>query len=138
MIEQGKVVKVEKDYAYVSVDKKDECSKCGMCLFPKNASKIEIRAKNDVDAKLNDLVTVEKVSNSLFSAILVFAVPILLIALSAVITYLFIKQEMYMVVMALGSIAVWYSVLAIIDKKLGKLKKFTAKILKINSHEGEN
>ena len=58
MQEIGKVSKTEGKYAIVKVQKKDECSKCGMCLFPKNASEIEFRAKNTLLAKENDDVLI--------------------------------------------------------------------------------
>ena len=42
MVEQGVVTAVKGNRATVRVDKKDECSKCGMCLFPKGASSIDL------------------------------------------------------------------------------------------------
>ena len=39
MRESALVIKTEGEYATVSIDKKDECSKCGMCAFPKGADK---------------------------------------------------------------------------------------------------
>ena len=59
MIETGSVIKLKDKIATVKVDKKDECSKCGMCLFPKNASHVEFETLNQVGAKEGDTVTVE-------------------------------------------------------------------------------
>ena len=56
MIESGKIVKTSGDRAVVRIDKKDECSKCGMCLFPKNANHLDIDAVNSIGAKEGDIV----------------------------------------------------------------------------------
>ena len=59
MKEAGLVISIDGEYASVKVDKKDECSKCGMCLFPKNADSIEIRAENSFGAEVGDTVVIE-------------------------------------------------------------------------------
>lgn len=119
MTEQGVVVKTNKNTASVKVDKKDECSKCGMCLFPKNASSIEFTAQNDLGAKVGDTVIIEsKKDYKLLGAILVFFIPLLLIGISALITYLFIGIETWLVILSVISIILWYTILAVIDKRL--------------------
>ena len=132
MQEQGKVVSVNGKIATVEVDKKDECSKCGMCLFPKGADGAYFHAENTLGAKDGDIVQIELGSNgNLIGAILVFLVPLILIGLSALITYLIIKNEIYMLILGVGSVVVWYVILAFIDKKIGKSKTFSPKIIKI-------
>ncbi len=122
MTEQGVVTKIDKNTACVKVDKKEECSKCGMCLFPKNASSIEITAQNDLGARVGDTVIIEsKKDYKLLGAILVFLIPLLLIGLSALITYLFIGNEIWLVILSVISIILWYTILAVIDKRLKKL-----------------
>lgn len=122
MIEQGVVVKADEKVATVKVDKKAECSKCGMCLFPKNASSIEFIAQNNLGAKVGDTVMIEsKKDYKLLGAMLVFLVPLLLIGLCAIITYLFIGKEIWLVVLSVISIILWYTMLAVIDKRLKNL-----------------
>ena len=60
MTESGKVVKTEGKYATVRIDKKDECGKCGMCLFAANASYTEMRARNDAGAAVIGLFIIGK------------------------------------------------------------------------------
>ena len=132
MKEVGLVVKTEKDRAIVKVDKKDECSKCGMCLFPKNASSTLFSAVNEMGAKEGDTVLIEVTSNSkLLGAVLAFLVPLLLIMLSAVITFAVIGKELYMLVLSVGLVAIWYLILPIIDKKLKTWDKFSPSVIKI-------
>jgi sigma-E factor negative regulatory protein RseC len=132
MIEIAKVTEANEKRVTVRVDKKDECSKCGMCLFPKGADGAYFHAENTLGAKEGDIVQIELGSNgNLIGAILVFLVPLILIGLSALITYLIIKNEIYMLVLGVGSVVVWFVILALIDKKIGKSKTFSPKLIKI-------
>lgn len=132
MEEVGKVVKLEKGNAVVRVDKKDECSKCGMCLFPKNASFTEFNAENKVNAKVGDTVRIETAEKLKFlGIILVFLVPLVLIGISALITFLWIKNEIWVLILSLIFILIWFGVLSVIDKKLIKRKNLTTVIAEI-------
>ncbi len=136
MRELGIVKKTERAFASVSVDKKDECSKCGMCMFPKNATAAILYADNSLGAKEGDSVIVEMTSCSkLIGAILAFLVPLILIIISALLTYLVIGEEIYMLFLSVGSIIVWYLILPFIDKRLKKSKKFAPKIVQIINKE---
>lgn len=138
MTETGTVVKTEEKYAVIKVDKKDECSKCGMCLFPKNASSIEIRAKNRVDAKTGDTVSFKNDgAGKALSAVLVFLVPLVLIIAAAVIGVFVIEKEIWILFLSLIFIVSWYTVLGFFDKKLRKSDKFCAEIVEILPN-GEN
>ena len=136
MKEVGLVVAVDKNFATVKVDKKDECSKCGMCLFPKNADSIEIRAEKSLGASVGDTVVFEKAENAnLLGALLVFLVPLILIGLSAVIAYIFIKKEIWVLILSVIFIVMWYTMLAIIDKRLKNSQKFCAKVVSVINKE---
>ena len=132
MTETGIVTAVKGDTAKVKIDKKDECSKCGMCLFPKNASSITVDAKNTLGAVVSDTVIVENSSEpKLIASILVFVIPLLLVGVSVLINYLWIKSEIWILILGVLFIVLWYTILAVIDKKFVKLKKFSAKIIEI-------
>ena len=132
MKEFGIVTAVDKNRATVKVDKKDECSKCGMCLFPKGANAVEFNAKNDLDAKVGDKVLIEtEKDGKLIGAILAFLVPLILIGVSAIIGYLVIKSEIWILILSLVLIIAWYAGLSFIDKKIGKTVSFSPKIIKI-------
>lgn len=132
MREIGTVEKIDKDITIIKVDKKDECSKCGMCLFPKGANSIEFIADNALSAKIGDKVIVERKEDGKFlGALLVFFVPLLLIGLSVFIGLVLIKWELSVLILSLSLIILWYIILSVIDKKLIKLKKFRAVIVEI-------
>ena len=133
MREIGKVSKTEGKYAIVKVQKKDECSKCGMCLFPKNASEIEFRAKNTLSAKEGDdvLINTSNERGKLVGILLVFLVPLLLIGLAVLIEKLFIKNEIFILPISIGLIVVWFFMLSFIDKKIAKNDKYVCEIIEI-------
>lgn len=133
MQEIGKVSKIEGKYAIVKVQKKDECSKCGMCLFPKNASEIEFRAKNTLLAKEGDdvLINTSNERGKLVGILLVFLVPLLLIGLAVLIEKLFIKNEIFILPISIGLIVVWFFMLSFIDKKIAKNDKYVCEIIEI-------
>ena len=136
MREVGKVTKTENGYATVSIDKKEECSKCGLCAFPKNANTIEFLSKNTINAQVGDTVLIERKTDGKMSGILlVFLVPLLLIGLSILITYTLIGKEIWILILSAISLAVWYLVLNKIDKKLSKNDKFIANVLEIVNQE---
>ena len=134
MTESGKVVKTEGKYATVRIDKKDECGKCGMCLFAANASYTEMRARNDAGAAVGDEAVVETAeSGKALSAVLVFLVPLLLIVLAAAIGLFIIGKEIWILLLSLIFILSWYTILGLFDKKLRKSDKFCARIVRITA-----
>ncbi len=118
MVEIGNVIKVKDEFATVRIDRKDECSKCGMCLFPKNANFIDVSAKNDVGAKEGDTVKISRQEGGkLLSITLAFLVPIIFAVISAFIVYAFSISEIWMLILTLASDLVWYIILAMLEKK---------------------
>ncbi len=138
MIENGVVVRTHNQQANVKIDKKAECSSCGMCLFPKNADSVEISALNKVDAKVGDTVMIERKEGAkLLGAVLAFLIPLILIGLAVAITYLFLKNEIWIALLSVIFIVLWYTILAIIDKRLKNSVQFRAEIISIIK-KGEN
>ncbi len=136
MKETGLVIKIDGEYATVKVEKKDQCSKCGMCLFPKGVDSIEWRAKNLVNATKGDTVVIDtEKEGKLLGALLVFLVPLLLIGLSVLIGYLVIGSELSILILSVVLIALWFIVLSIIDKKLKKSAGFSPMITAVINKE---
>ncbi len=139
MTELGKVVAVKNRRATVKIDKKDECSKCGMCAFPKNASSINVNAENTVNAKEGDDVIIERdEKGKLLGALLAFLVPLALIGICVFVGYVLIKSEIWILILSVISIVLWYTILALIDKRLATLSGFSSKIIKIVSVRKED
>lgn len=139
MKEIAKVVKTEGEYATVSMEKKPQCEKCGMCMFPKDAKNAQVFAINTARAKPNDKVVIElKESGKLLGIILVFIVPLLLIGLSFLLNAVLIQNELITLGVSVGLIILWYVLLSRIDKKLKSTKKFGTEIVAIIEEEKNN
>ena len=139
MQEVAIVKQLQQDKAILSVNKKAECSKCGMCLFPQNANAVEFTATNSVGANQGDTVLIEvKDGGKLPALLLVFLVPLLLILVSTVVALSVIKIEVWALWLSLISLAFWFLVLPLIDKGLKKSTKFSVDIIKIVSTNKEN
>ena len=136
MKEIAKVVKTEGEYATVSMEKKPQCEKCGMCVFPKDAKNVQVFAINTARAKPNDKVVIElKESGKLLGILLVFIVPLLLIGLSFLLNAVLIGNELITLFVCVGLIIVWYVLLSRIDKKLKSTKKFGSEIVAVIEEE---
>ena len=136
MIEVGKVVGVEKRFATVRIEKKDECSKCGMCLFPKNANHIDVTVENDVGVKQGDTVKIKRQERGkLLSITLVFLLPLLFTVISAIVAYFTQINEIWILILSLISDVIWYFILALLEKKFKKLALFRSEIIEIVNDE---
>lgn len=139
MRDEATVTEIKGSTVTVKLEKKDECDKCGMCLFPKNAKHVYLKADNKLGAKEGDVVMVESSSNAaLIGAILVFLVPLVFIGIATLINYLFIKKEIWILIISVILIVLWYTVLAGIDKKLSRKSGFKPKIIEIIKEDKEN
>ena len=132
MKEVAKVVKTEQDYSVVYVEKKDECSKCGMCLFPQNAKGVEINAVNHIDARVGDTVIIElSEKGKLLGVFLAFVVPLLFIGISFLVNALTFRNDIFTLVLVLCLVVVWYLILPLIDKKITEKKDYRAQIISL-------
>ena len=132
MKDSGTVIQLNRDRATVSVKRRDECSKCGMCIFPKNSDSIEFDAKNPVGAQVGDKVVLQKPEGGkLISAVLVFLVPVLLVALSAVLGIFVVKNELWTALIGILAIVAWFFLLSFIDKAIKKRGKLSPVIIEI-------
>ena len=111
-----------------------------MYLFPNNASFIEFNADNQIGASVGDTVVIETAEKTkLLGILLVFLVPLLLIGLMAVINYTLIFSDIWFLIGSVILVILWYTILAVIDKKLIKNKSFATTIIEIyNKKEKEN
>lgn len=139
MQEFAKVESTKNQVATLILDKKDECSKCGMCLFPKGAQAIKIEAQNQIGAKEGDTVLIERTeAGELTAFTLVFLVPLLLILLSSLIALEVLHKELWSLWLSLISCTLWFVVLSVIDKWLGVKLKAQTLIIKILKDNKEN
>lgn len=117
MKETGIVTKISNDTATVKVKRRAECSKCGMCGMKDSASDMDfIASVKNTEVSLGDTVTIEsKKDLKAVSYLLVFIVPLLLVGAGLFIGYKFFTETIALL-MALGSVFVWFIVIYFLDK----------------------
>ena len=134
MREIGVVTEIKGKTAVVSVDKKDECSRCGLCLFKEGTDKAEFFVKSEAGVSVGDTVEIERSEKGKFTgAVLAFLVPLLFIGLAVAINYLFIKSEIWILILSVLFIALWYVILAFLDKWFKESAVFTARIISVTT-----
>ncbi len=134
MIEIGTVKKIDGDEYIVTVNRRPECSKCGLCGMKDNVTKIDFRAIKTSKEQMVDVGDTVRIENGtdirLMSYFLVFFVPLLLVALGILLGYA-IKIEWLGVIISIGLVAIYYAVLSIFDKKIKNGKKSVYKITEV-------
>ena len=138
MTECGQVVKIQKDHAVVRVERREECAKCGMCGMKKGAASVEFKADNALNARVGDTVLVSTEKNaSLLSSLLVFLAPLILLAAEIGVCYACDVEELIILLICVGTTALWFLALAFIDKGLARVRGFCPAIIKIIEKEQE-
>ena len=139
MRERGVVTEIRGRTSVIAVDKKDECSRCGLCLFKEGTNKTEFYVKSEDGVNVGDTVEIERSDGGKFTGvILAFFVPLLFIGLAVAINYLFINSEIWILILSVVFIAVWYAILAFLDKRLSKSAVFNARIVSVVAKADEN
>lgn len=139
MNEIGIIENTNGEFAKVRIDKRGECDRCGMCMFPKGASHVLIDAFNQTDAKVGDTVKIEiKPKAKTLGIILVFFVPLVLIFLSGLLGYFVFESENFIIFLSLIFVFSWYTILAVIDKKLQKRAGFCSVITEVVTRGDDN
>ena len=131
--ETGTVTAVYGKRAKITVTKKTECEKCGLCLFKADGKSV-FYAENPVNAKAGDTVTFTRTENGgIIGVLLAFGVPLLLIAVTLVINYVFVKKELFALITSVCSVIAWYAVLSAIDKKIRKAGRLGGRIISVTA-----
>ena len=136
MLEVG-VVTEQGEISIVKIDRRKECATCGACGMKDGKNSVELACVNEVGAKKCDLVSISIEEKSKLKSIsLIFLVPLVLLAIAIGVGIYLKIVEIWLLVICLGLLVSWYTILAFIDKRLAKSKKFMPKIVKI-LQEGE-
>lgn len=132
MVEIGEVIKTEKGNATVSFERKTACDKCGMCAFNKDDMKVKLVLKNDVNAKVGDVVEVSMGDRFvLISAVIVYLIPLVLVGLGILVGTLCNLEDYIQIILAVVGLVLGFVISAFVDKKLKKKKKYSPTITNI-------
>lgn len=132
MKEIGKVVSVndKKGQITVQFDRKSQCEKCGMCMMSKDSKNVELNLENKVNAEIDDCVEVSMGDSFvLASAIIVYLIPVILVAIS----FIFTRQhsESIQIIGLIISLVLGVIIAYIIDKIIKNHKGYKPEIINI-------
>lgn len=138
MKECGVVVELIKDKAVVNVKRQSACGHCKACeLGSTDQKEINITAKNDIGAKINDNVNLLIESPDILkAAIIVYLVPLIAlivgIAIPTAITKIMgIDGEVISIITGLICTGISFLYVRSKDKKLEKTKKYEPRIVEV-------
>ena len=137
MRENGTVISVEQGIAKVQFVPKEDCERCGAKGFcHPEPGKMVASASNELGAKLGDTVTIEtQVGTSVLAAALVFLVPITGLVIGYLAARAFWGTEPAGVVGAVLLMIVSVLVMAYVDRKILKPRRFMPRITSVTQRE---
>lgn len=132
MREHATVIKTSGKIATVQIIKSPQCESCKACAFKNGKSYVKIKAKNEIGAIVGDnvLVCCEK-DNRALASFLVYIVPVIFVAIGAIIGYFAFKKEVYTVLLCLVMLVLGFVTVFFVDKLLSKSKGFGMEIIEI-------
>ncbi len=144
---QAKVVEVNNGYARVVSQRSDACSSCHNCegkdacsahlLFGESTSKIELEAKNTVNANVGDMVVLEASTQmTLFLSIVLFVLPLVLSFICYLVSFEITGKSDVSVVVLAVSFALFFVICAKVCDEFAK-KRVNIEIVKIVQESAE-
>lgn len=139
MIECGKVIKIKRNNAVVSFDRKSACDQCHMCAVSKSGKTVEITIPNVLDAEIGDTVEVTMGSRYvLTAAVIVYVIPLILVAAAVFIGEIW--SDTVAIILTFVALAVGFAIAILLDKyvirkKKGFVPEMTKLVLKAGDEE---
>lgn len=130
MLEIGQVVKLKKNSAVVSFDRKSACDSCHMCATTKGGMKVETTVPNTLGVNVGDYVEVEMGEKFvLTAAVIVYIIPLLFVGAGIGIGLLF--SELVQLLLALFGLAIGFGIAIFLDKLVKKKKGFSPQMVRV-------
>ena len=124
MREVGRVVKQKDNLVTVRFPRKSTCEHCNMCAIKPNDSHVDMTLENTLNCNVDDRVEVNISRGTVLKmSLLVYFFPMVVGIIGLVIAYLLGASEIIQMFACVGSIAVAFLVLAVIDRFYAVSKK---------------
>ena len=131
MLERGKVTAIMDDNVQVQFKRTSACDKCRACSIDQGGN-VSIILKNDLGAKVGDIVEVEILGKAVtLSYLIVFGIPLVMALLGVILASAARFSELYSIITVAGSLVFGFLVVFVIDKIIAKNQKFAPKIIRV-------
>lgn len=124
MREVGTVIRQKGKLVTVRFPRKSTCEHCNMCAIKPNDSHVDMTLENTLDCKIDDRVEVNITRGTVLKmSLLLYLFPMVVGIIGLVVAYLLEASELVQLFAFLGSVAIAFLVIAIIDKFYAVSKK---------------
>ena len=132
MRERATVLKTAGKIAVLQIEKSPACEGCRICAFKAGKSRVKVKALNVVGAKKGDTVIVQaEKDNRTLASFFAYIVPVLLAGAGVLIGALCKLEELYIVLLCLGGLALGFGAVFAIDKLLARSGGFGMEVVEV-------
>ena len=132
MKERAYVVKTAGKIAVLQIEKSPACEGCRICAFKAGKSRVKVKALNAAGAKKGDTVIVQaEKDNRTLASFFAYIVPVLLAGAGVLIGALCKLEELYIVLLCLGGLALGFGAVFAIDKLLARSRGFGMEVVEV-------
>lgn len=132
MRERATVLKTAGKIAVLQIEKSPACEGCRICAFKAGKSRVKVKALNAAGAKKGDTVIVQaEKDNRTLASFFAYIVPVLLAGAGVLIGALCKLEELYIVLLCLGGLALGFGAVFSIDKLLARSGGFGMEVVEV-------
>ena len=132
MRERATVLKTAGKIAVLQIEKSPACEGCRICAFKAGKSRVKVKALNAAGAKKGDTVIVQaEKDNRTLASFFAYIVPVLLAGAGVLIGALCKLEELYIVLLCLGGLALGFGAVFAIDKLLARSRGFGMEVVEV-------
>lgn len=132
MRERATVLKTAGKIAVLQIEKSPACEGCKVCAFKAGKSRVKVKALNAAGAKKGDTVIVQaEKDNRTLASFFAYIVPVLLAGAGVLIGALCKLEELYIVLLCLGGLALGFGAVFAIDKLLARSRGFGMEVVEV-------
>lgn len=132
MRERAYVVKTAGKIAVLQIEKTPACEGCRICAFRAGRSRVKVKARNTARARAGDTVIVQaEKDNRTLASFFAYIVPVLLAGAGVLIGALCKLEELYIVLLCLGGLALGFGAVYAIDKLLARSRGFGMEVVEV-------
>ena len=132
MRERATVLKTAGKIAVLQIEKSPACEGCRICAFKAGKSRVKVKALNAAGAKKGDTVIVQaEKDNRTLASFFAYIVPVLLAGAGVLIGALCKLEELYIVLLCLGGLALGFGAVFGIDKLLARSRGFGIEVVEV-------
>ncbi|MGI6290993.1 MAG: SoxR reducing system RseC family protein [Bacteroidales bacterium] len=129
-LHEGKIVKIEAGIVYVKILVNEACQHCdgkkSCMVFNAKERLIEVKCPNSQDYQVEEIVDVQMATSMGFKAVFyAYLLPVLILILILILGNHFIQQELIPILISFLLLALYYCILYLLRKKIGKKFVFT-------------